>query len=152
MRYLTLVIGFAILWAATAEATTPTQVLNVNDPTRHPYQVSGLQTSCTTAGDCAFVFPAITTGNTLILHTSCSFSMAIGSGIAVAALSVQAETGSDYLPVFTFSSSDGLTSYGINADTYLFFAKGQQPRIDIVSTTAPVQNLLCTLSGYFGES
>jgi hypothetical protein len=50
--------------------------------------------------------------------------------------------------VFTNGSFGGYTSYGINADTYLLYDKGQKPRIDVFGDTAAMQGLLCTLSGY----
>jgi hypothetical protein len=35
----------------------------------------------------------------------------------------------------------------INAETYLFVSKGDQPRIDVFALNASVTGLICTVSG-----
>jgi hypothetical protein len=47
-----------------------------------------------------------------------------------------------------YSSFNGVARVGINSDTYLFYTKGQQPRVDVFADTAPVGSLRCTLTGY----
>jgi hypothetical protein len=145
MNRVSSLIVLAILWiSTTAGATTPTQVQNVADPTNHPYEQFAT-TACTLQGDCSILFPAITTGRTLILRTSCAFSLAVGGSLVEAQLGEQNSNPRNMLQVFTFGGS---TNFAINSDTYLFYVKGQQPRIDLISTGAPVQELSCTLSGY----
>jgi hypothetical protein len=121
----------------------------VSDPVLHPYQQFATA-NCTIAGDCSIVFPAIaTTGDTLIQHASCSFALAAGTTYAFASLGIQSDNPRNALEVFANSTSNGFTDYGINADTYLLIPKGQQPRIDVFGNSAAVQNLICTISGYY---
>jgi hypothetical protein len=53
------------------------------------------------------------------------------------------------LPLFSFSSKGGTTSYGINSTTYFFFETGQTPAIAIETADAAVGTVLCTLNGYY---
>ena len=145
MRRLFSVTAFALLLTSTVNATSPTPVVNVNDPTLHPYQVTAL-TSCTVAGNCALVFPAITTTRTLILRASCFVSLPTSTTIASA--NVPNNLTINLLPIFMYSSFNGVARVGINSDTYLFYTKGQQPRVDVFADTAPVGSLRCTLTGY----
>lgn len=147
MRHILVVLAPFLFWVAGASAAT-TDVENVLDPTLHPYQEFE-STNCTVAGDCAIVFPAVASTRVLVRHASCSFALAQGTTFAYAILGVQDGNPRNDLYVFTNSSSNGYTSYGINADTYLFYDKGQQPRIDVFGNTAAIQGLLCTISGYY---
>ncbi|MGA8152067.1 MAG: hypothetical protein WB952_14030 [Terriglobales bacterium] len=142
------VIVFAILWATTASASTSTQVRNIADPVHHPYQQFAIA-NCTIQGDCAIVFPAMSGTRTLILHASCNFALATGNSISYAMLGIQNANPRNSLQVFANGSSSGFTAYGINSDTYLFYEKGDQPRIDVFGLGGPVQNLTCTVSGYY---
>lgn len=107
----------------------------------HNYQQFAT-TNCTAQGDCAIVFPATTAG-TLILNVSCNFQLSAGV-IGAAQLGSQDATGRDFVQVFSFSTGN----YGINSSTYIYYAKGHQPRIDVFSSGGTVQNLICTVSGY----
>jgi len=148
MRNWLSVIVSAVLLASTASATSPTQVVNVNDPTLHPYQEYA-STSCTEAGDCAILFPAITTGRTLVQHASCDITLPTSSSVTIAYLVIQLQNPRNVLPVFTISALGGTSLLGMNADTFLFFTKGQQPRIDVYTTGGGVALLECTVSGYY---
>lgn len=147
MRNLLSILAIAVLWTLTAHATTPTQVQNVDDPTVHPYQFA--QANCSTAGACTIFFPAITTGRTLVQHVSCFFSLPTGSSINSAYLYSQVVNPRNFLQVFTYGSSGGFTSLGINAETYLFFGKGDQPIVVAESSIGAVTDLACTVSGYY---
>ncbi len=105
-----------------------------------------LTTNCTFQGDCALVFPALTE-RVLMLRASCSFSLTVSASVISAVLVSQDFGARDFLQVFAYGPNEGSTIYGINSDAYLFYKKGQQPRIDIYSVGAPVSNLFCTLSG-----
>jgi hypothetical protein len=141
-------IAFAVVVALAANATTPTQVQNVDDPTLHAYQEYA-SASCGGIGDCAVLFPAITTGRTLVQHASCDFGLSSGGILAVAYLDIQGLNPRNTLPLFAFGTADGTKTYGINADTFLFYTKGQQPRVDVISSSGTVSSLECTLSGYY---
>jgi hypothetical protein len=107
----------------------------------HSYQQYAA-TTCTAQGDCGLTFPATTTG-TLILNASCNFQLSSGV-IGAAQLGIQSADPKIFVQVFSFSTGN----YGINSSTYLHYAKGQQPRIDVFSSGGTVQNLVCTVSGY----
>jgi hypothetical protein len=122
---------------------------NADNPIQAPYQQFGTA-SCSDAGDCAVVFPAVTK-ETLILHASCSFTLSGPDGktsIGYAFLSSQDANPRNNFAPFVNSVSDGVASYAFNADTYLFYASGEQPRIDVFGNSGPVKYLYCTVSGY----
>ena len=122
---------FLFVWASAASAGVK------------PYQEFA-SAGCTFQGDCSIVFPAVT-AQTLILHASCQFTLQNGASIYSASLGTQNNNPSDELQFFVNANS--VTSYGINAETYLFVTTGDQPRIDVFSLGAPVGDLICTLSG-----
>jgi len=137
-------------------APTPTLVVNQNDPTRHIYQQLAGESVCPPVGEgpCTITFPAITSGVTLIQHVSCRFDLAnTGAGaIYIASLGITNEGPTNLVPVFVFGISGNYinaTSYGINADTYLTFTKGQTPTFTVGAQFATPQGLFCTLSGYY---
>jgi hypothetical protein len=111
-----------------------------------PYQEFASASGCTYQGDCAIVFPAVT-AQTLILRASCAFSLQNGASISFASLGTQNDNPRDELQFIVYASSNSATSYGINAETYLFVATGDQPRIDVFSLGAPVVDLICTVTG-----
>ena len=123
---------FLFVWASAASAGVK------------PYQEFASASGCTFQGDCAIVFPAVT-AQTLILHASCAFTLANGASLSFASLGTQNDNPRDELQFFVNPNS--VTSYGINAETYLFVPAGDQPRIDVFSLGAPVGDLICTLSG-----
>jgi hypothetical protein len=142
----------AALWIQVGRAAV-TEVANEQEPTRHPYQVFS-SASCTLAGVCAVEFPAITTGRTLVMHASCRFSMSTAGYVSYAFLNVgPAEpienVPSNNLPLFSFSSKSGSTSYGINTATYFFFETGETPAIAIETADAAAGTVFCTLNGYY---
>ena len=53
------------------------------------------------------------------------------------------------LPLSAFSSVGGTTFYQATGQTYMFFTKGQQPRVDVISFGVPVHLLDCSISGYY---
>jgi hypothetical protein len=148
MRRVFAVLVFAILWASTANAQTPTRVQNIQDPIDHPYQ-QRVYAPCTQAGDCAAIFPATTAKRTLVLHASCIFSIVNGGSVIEAVLSEPSSAVQNAFQSFKSGTESTSTVYGINAETYMFFEKGQQPRLDVFSSDQPVNGLACTLSGYY---
>ena len=122
---------FLFVWASAASAGVK------------PYQEFA-SAGCTVQGDCSIVFPAVT-AQTLILHASCAFTLANGASISFASLGTQNDNPRDELQFFV--NANNVTSYRINAETYLFVPAGDQPRIDVFSLGAPVGDLICTLSG-----
>lgn len=147
MRSIFPLMTLAIVSVAGA-STSETIVKNDADPTNHPYMQFAVAGDCTDAGDCAIVFPAITTSRTLVLHTSCMFSLAT-PGLGYVTLGEQSTNPKNFLQAIAYGTTGGYTQYGINADTYLFYTDGQMPRIDVYSTNAPVTGLVCTISGYY---
>ena len=131
--------------------TPATVVINQNDPTRHAYQWQ-LGTNCDPEG-CAIPFPAITTGRTIIKHVSCTFHMATGGVLFYVSLTdnIRGYEGDfqNYLPIFPYTTYANATYYGINADTYLSFTKGQTPVVYLYSLYEGPQAFVCTLTGYF---
>jgi hypothetical protein len=53
------------------------------------------------------------------------------------------------LPLFSFSSKGGTTSYCINTTAYFFFDTGDTPAIAIETVDAAAGTVLCTLNGYY---
>ncbi len=151
MRIVPLAAFLAIAGGAAAHAAPP-PVEDMSNPIHHPYQQFADASTCQYAGDCAIVFPATTAASTLIQRVSCEFYLASGGTVVKASLGGQygGPMGSDrnILPAFAYAPQSGGTSYGINADTTLFFPKGAQPRVDVFSNNVPVQYLDCTISGY----
>jgi len=146
-----IVIAFAILWATATTATTPTaptQVENVLDPTIHPYQQFGT-VNCTFAGDCSIVFPAITFGRTLIRHVSCDFELSTAGYIGYAQVGSRKANPRDFLQPFVNWTNEGNSDFAINADTYLIVEKADVPIVEVFANNAPVQDLLCTVTGYY---
>lgn len=148
MRRLFSIVTLAVLCVTARATTPPTPVKNVQDPVQHPYQEYAVM-QCTTPGPCEIVFPAITTGLTLIQHVSCYFEVDRTANITFAVLGRVGSNPINLLQFFSYGPDSSDIAYGINADTYLFFEKGQQPYIEVNSNTAPVQGLQCTLSGYY---
>jgi hypothetical protein len=145
-------VAIAALYAQAGRAAA-TEVENVTDPTWHPYQVYS-SASCTTPGVCAVEFPAITTTRTLVTHVSCRFTMSTTYGYVVyAELNagvVQPVAGAfNNLPLFTFSSKEGTSYFGINAETYFFYETGDTPAVVIEALDAAPGKVICTLDGYY---
>lgn len=131
--------------SSTASAT---HVENVNDPVLHPYQEYA-GTSCASPGNCVINFPATTHSETLITHTSCLFGLD-SSGVALFAyLGILNASPKDFIPVVANGTSGTTTNYIMNSQTYVFYAKGQQPRIDVLTSIAGATSLQCTVSGYY---
>lgn len=55
----------------------------------------------------------------------------------------------NFVPVFTYGTYNNTIYYGVNADTYLSFTKGQTPVVYLYSLFAGPQNFVCTLTGYY---
>ena len=137
------------IFALTAMAFACAPAARADAPASHPYQVFATSVTCQYQGDCAVFFPAIANaGNTIIQHLSCEFALTGGSVVG-AVLSGPTNNVRNIVPVFAFAAANGVTTYGINADTYLFFAKGVVPEVDVYSAGAPIQDLNCTVSGYY---
>jgi hypothetical protein len=112
----------------------------------HPYKAFGTG-SCQYAGSCTVTFPAISTaGNTLIQYVSCSFSM---NGGSVGSAYLQLQSTFQALPVFTYSTIGGVTTYNINADVTLNVGDGRVPIVSVFGNNAAVTGLACTLTGYY---
>jgi hypothetical protein len=114
----------------------------------HPYQQT-ITTTCNTSGTCTLIWPATTKAETLIQHVACGFAMGDTGKTNAAALSVKNSTLAQPVSVFAFAAVAGVAYRGVNADVEMFFAMGQQPRFDLI-TSAPPGTVTCTLSGYFG--
>jgi hypothetical protein len=147
-----IVCAIAVLWIQAGRAAV-TEVENEQEPTRHPYQIFS-SASCTLPGVCAVEFPAITTGRTLVTRASCRFSMSTTGYISYAFLNTGpvepiGNVPFNNLPLFSFSSKGGTTSYGINTTTYFFFETGDTPAIAIETVDAAAGSVLCTLNGYY---
>ena len=130
-----------------ASSSSTTRVENILDPVEVPYQQS-VTGGCGSAGLCNVTLPATTHATTLILHASCVFGLGSGGLVLNAGLSGAGGNNINELPVSAFATLNGNTTYNINAGTYLFFTKGQQPQVGFFSSKAAVQDIVCTLSGY----
>ena len=133
--------------AAGANAAA-TDVLVTNDPLRHPYQITANSGTCQFQGDCAIVFSSVTWTRVVVTHVSCAFSLANTGAVNNAILGSTTTGAENELPAVQFANQGSLSVFGINQDTYIFFGKGEAPRLDVYSLNEPVQNLHCTLSGY----
>lgn len=140
--------AFLFFAAAVPAHAAPAPVEDMSNPIHHPYQQFADSGTCQYAGDCAVLFPATTAASTLIQHVSCEFYLASGGTVVKTTLSGPTGNDRNIFPAFAYAPQQGSTSYGIDAGAYLFFAKGEQPRIDVFSNGAPVQYLDCTISGY----
>jgi hypothetical protein len=148
-------IALAILVLSTqAGRAAVTEVENQQEPTRHPYQAFATA-NCGLPGVCAVAFSPITTDRTLITHVSCGFSMSTTYGYVTYAFlnagPVEPVTGIPFnnLQLFTFSSKEGVTNYGINTETYLFFESGDTPTVALGTSEAAAGRVVCTVSGYY---
>jgi hypothetical protein len=154
MNRLVSLIAFAIAaFCAQAGHAAATEVSDITDATWHPYQVYATA-NCPYGGTCEVEFPAITTTRTLVTHASCRFSMSTTYGYVVYAElntgPVEPISGAfNNLPLFSFSSKEGVTNFGINAETYLFFENGSVPAIVIETSGANAGGAVCTLTGYY---
>jgi|ERR1700683_2286538 len=136
MNRLSSLIALAIVVLSTqAGRAAVTEVENQQEPTRHPYQAFATA-NCGLPGVCAVAFSPITTDRTLITHVSCA---------------VEPVTGIPFnnLQLFTFSSKEGVTNYGINTETYLFFETGDTPTVALGTSEAAAGRVVCTVSGYY---
>jgi hypothetical protein len=159
MRSLALAVLAASLFAASGVFAAPfpvadsstssaTHVENVNDPVLHPYQEYA-GTSCASPGNCVINFPKTTHSETLVTHTSCLFGLASGGVALFAYLGILDSSPKNFIPVIANGTSGTTTNYLMNSQTYVFYAKGQQPRIDVLTATAGATSLQCTVSGYY---
>lgn len=113
----------------------------------HPYQET-MTATCNTSGTCSLIWPATTKAKTLIQHVACTFVMGDSAKTNAAVLSVKDSTIAQPVSVFSFAAVAGVAYRGVNADVQMFFAMGQQPRFDLLTSGAP-GSVTCTLSGYF---
>ena len=147
MRIVPLAAVLTLAAVVSAHAAPP-PVEDMSNPIHHPYQQFADSGTCQYAGDCAIVFLATTAASTLIQHVSCEFYLASGGTVSKTTLSGPGGNDRNMFPAFAYAAQQGGTPYGLNADAYLFLAKGEQPRVDVFSNGAPVQYLDCTISGY----
>jgi hypothetical protein len=112
----------------------------------NPYQISYQQFAtaigCPTSG-CVIKFPTVG-ADTLILNVSCQ--MVTEEGNVIIAYARLATLNTNYfaqLPVFAYAVQP---YHGINASTYLYVAKGDQPIVTISQGAAGL-SADCTLSG-----
>ena len=132
--------------AGITAAATPAEA-TFNPLTQAYQQFAEPALTCTFQGDCAVLFPATAT-KTIVTHVSCEFFLASGGTVLNASLGSQGSSPRNNLPTYAFATGSGGVNFGINAEVYLVYPAGQQPRIDVFSSGAPVQFLDCTVSGY----
>lgn len=131
---------------ATATASAPAQA-SFNPLTQAYQEQSEPGSACQFQGDCAVVFDALPS-KTIVTHVSCNFFLASGGVVLNSYLIGQSSNPANNLQPFAYAASPSGTQYGINADTYVVFTKGQEPRVDVFSDGQPVQFLNCTISGF----
>ena len=142
------ILAATFLSAGIAAATAPAQASF--NPLTQSYQEQATPASvCQFQGDCAILFTALPT-KTIVTHVSCGFFLATGGVVIFAALGEQNSSFRSVLSAspFAMGSGEGGVNYGINAEVYLVYTKGQEPRIDVSSDGVPVQFLNCTISGF----
>jgi hypothetical protein len=132
-------------WAAAPAAETATSVKNIYDPLLSNFQET-LSNNCATT-DCEIIAPAVTK-TTLIQHVSCQFSMSSSAVITQAFLTDLTLSGFNYVNPFSYGTVNSDAYRGINADTFLIYKKGMQPRIAIETSGDSAGGTKCTLSGY----
>jgi hypothetical protein len=129
-------------------SSSTTRVENVLDPLLEPFQQSA-SGSCSTAGDCAVSLPATTHANTLIRHMSCSFAMPTNAVEIEAYLSGDGGNTFNFLPIASATPTGfSTTIYLVNTEAYYFVAKGNKPKVDVITGVAGAGSILCTFAGY----
>jgi hypothetical protein len=148
-------ITFAMAWAASmitasnimAAPFTPVPASNAADPAEDTYQESATQ-NCN-SGSCTLTFHATTHAKTLVSHVSCFFQIPSAGTVFSFDLASGSGTQRNYLTVEKYGTVSGVTAYAVNASTFLFYAQGEQPYINVVATSSPIEPLSCTISGNY---
>lgn len=122
-----------------------TSVKNVYDPLLNNYQEK-VVFNCTVE-NCQFLASTVTK-TTLIQHISCGFSMSASAVVVTAYLTDFDSAATDFINPFSYGTANAAAYRGINADTFLIYKKGMQPRIAIITSGDVAGPLSCTLSGY----
>ena len=130
--------------ASATMASAPAQA--AFNPLTQAYQDFN-STNCTFQGDCAVLFTAVPS-KTIITHVSCEFFLASGGTALNAYLNEESTNPRFFLQPFSFAPTSSGTNYGTNAEVYRVYTKGQIPRVDVYSDGQPVQDLMCTVSGF----
>jgi hypothetical protein len=140
MRGIYWLIGVVLLWTSPANA-------------RYQETMSGCFNTVTA---CGFTFPAVSQ-ETLVLHVSCLVDLqkVIDPSLVFPVIlstsgPTATPTASNWLRAANMGISpafDGSGWYGVNAETYLFFAPGQTPIVTLIVPTTIFGASQCTISG-----
>lgn len=130
-----------------APSAPSSMAANAGNPVENTYQETATG-GCST-GVCSLTFPATTHAKTLVSHVSCFFQ--IPSSATVFSVQLGSNTGKEtnFVGIEKYDNFSGFGGYVVNAPTYLFFASGEDPTVSVVASSAPVQTLICTISGNF---
>lgn len=92
---------------------------------------------------------------TLISQVTCNINLNNSNAISLAFLrNGTGGTGEvlNFLPVMTYNTYAGDTSYAINAQTQMFLSSGQAPVVDANLLPSTMGSMNCSVSGYAGSA
>lgn len=118
------------------------------DAIQHPYQVVAT-TSCAYAGACLLVFPP-TTAKTIVLRSSCVFTLPNGGTVLGGSLSVNSDANpTEIFQTFPYPPIAGNSEaeYFTNVESHIVADKGQTFSVTIQSYNENVDFLQCSLFG-----
>lgn len=154
MIVLALTACFSIATGASADPFAPppanraaANVNVVNDPILNSYQKRETNADCTSS-TCNLVFPKVTQARVVITHVSCTIALPSSSAGILSAALVNNAGESNFLQTFAGASFDGAYYAGANTSAYLFFDKGDVPKINIETVGGASGGSDCTISGY----
>lgn len=131
--------SFAAPFASPGGAATPTQV--------DAYQDFAAGATCTLSNETCATFSAIKGSRVLIQHVSCAFALGKGSEIQIFGVGIKDKNAFNVFPTTKTATITGGAEYVVNAQTYLFLAKGEVPQVSALATTTAPADLRCTISG-----
>jgi hypothetical protein len=141
-------IALSVLAASSGWADSfPGAQASASNPVQDTYQETA-HNECS-AGACTVAFPATTHAKTLISHVSCFFELPSSASVFSAELASKTGSEFNFVGVEKYTSFSGFNVYLVNATTYLYFAQGEQPVVNVVGTAGPVSSFMCTVSGNF---
>ncbi|HLK17477.1 MAG TPA: hypothetical protein VKT81_00935 [Bryobacteraceae bacterium] len=132
------VVGIGTESRAIAQAVRAALVQNVDEPGRHPY----IETVTCETGNCVLTFPAVPSGQRLVVTSVSAESFAISGRV----LELRGHgTVIQYLPITSFFNNVGSS----NLHNLSYFDAGESPSILCFDCNPNPTNLSATLSGYF---